>query len=97
MSGRIPLRTCVGCGEEKDKSLLIRVSRTPEGGFIVARTLKKAGRGAYLCDSPECLAKARKKRAFNKSFGQEVPESVYKDLERCISAQDPAAQGGKEN
>ncbi len=96
MSGRIPLRTCVGCGEEKDKRLLIRVSRSPEGGFTVSRSSKKAGRGAYLCDCLECLAKARKKRAFNRSFGQEVPESVYRDLECCISTGDCAAQGGKE-
>lgn len=36
MNGKkIPQRKCVGCNEMKDKSLLVRVVKTPEDTFLV--------------------------------------------------------------
>ena len=81
MHGRIPMRTCIGCGQTKDKRELIRVIRTPEGGFALDITGKANGRGAYLCPQTECLMKARRKKALNRSFGQEVPAEIYDALE----------------
>ena len=52
---RVPLRMCVGCGEMKDKRELTRVVKSKEGEISLDLTGKKAGRGAYVCPSLECL------------------------------------------
>ena len=52
-----PQRTCLVCRESKDKRLLLRVVRTPEGQIIVDPTGKANGRGAYLCRQSQCLDK----------------------------------------
>ena len=57
---KIPERRCVGCGISFPKKDLIRVVRLPDGGAELDPTGKKAGRGAYICCSAECLKKARK-------------------------------------
>ena len=50
----IPLRTCVACRKVKAKQELIRLVRISNGSVEVDTDGKKAGRGAYLCQSPEC-------------------------------------------
>lgn len=57
---KIPQRTCLGCRAVKPKKELVRLVRTPEEEVIVDPTGKKAGRGAYICPSSECLEKAFK-------------------------------------
>ena len=58
---KIPMRKCVGCNEMKPKKELIRIVRSPEGEISADLTGKKAGRGAYLCRSSDCLEKEKKK------------------------------------
>ena len=74
---KVPMRQCVGCGEMKPKSALVRVVKTSEGEISLDRTGKKNGRGAYICDSAACLAKAQKARRFERAFSQAVPSEVY--------------------
>lgn len=81
MPKKIPMRTCVGCGETKEKSQLIRVIRTPDGQIVLDRTGRANGRGAYLCDCEECLEKARKRKSLNRALGQAVPDEIYEQLE----------------
>ena len=57
---KVPLRKCVGCGEMKPKKELIRVVRCEDGNFVLDATGKKNGRGAYICNSGDCLGKAVK-------------------------------------
>ena len=76
-----PVRMCAGCNEHKPKRELIRVVRTPEGEILVDRTGKKSGRGAYLCDDPSCLAKARKRKALERALDTSVSSEVYEKLE----------------
>ena len=64
---KIPLRRCNGCGEMKPKKELIRVILTPQGEIELDVTGKKNGRGAYVCPSSECFAKARKTKAIERS------------------------------
>ena len=52
---KIPLRKCSGCGEMKPKTELVRVVRSPEGELSMDLTGRKAGRGAYVCRSIDCL------------------------------------------
>lgn len=78
---KIPVRTCLGCGEPKEKRSLIRVVRSPEGEISMDLTGKKSGRGAYICPDANCLKKARKAKRLEKSFECAIPEEVYEKLE----------------
>ncbi len=74
---KIPQRMCVGCGEMKDKKALIRIVKTKEGEISLDKTGKKSGRGAYICDDPNCLKKARKNKRIDRSFETAIPEEIY--------------------
>ena len=80
-----PQRTCVGCGECKEKRELIRIVRTPEGVFTVDFTGKANGRGAYLCRNSGCLEAAMKNHGLERSFHQAISpdqmETLRKELE----------------
>lgn len=82
MQRKIPQRKCVGCGEMIPKKELLRVLRTQEGEFVLDRTGKMNGRGAYLCQSQECFKKAVKNRGLERSFKQAIPSEVYERLEK---------------
>ena len=45
---KMPVRTCTGCRQEKNKKDLIRVVRDKEGNVSVDATGKLNGRGAYI-------------------------------------------------
>ncbi|MBQ3546101.1 MAG: YlxR family protein [Lachnospiraceae bacterium] len=77
---KIPMRQCVGCGEMKPKKELIRVLKTEENNFIIDKTGRKNGRGAYICLARECLEKAIKSRGLERSFKMKISEEVYESL-----------------
>lgn len=77
----VPLRMCTGCGEMKPKKELVRIVHTKEGEIKVDLTGKLSGRGAYLCHSKACLAKAIKAKRLERAFSTQIPEDVYKSLE----------------
>ena len=79
---KIPLRKCVGCGEMKEKKAMIRVIKTPENEIVLDATGRKNGRGAYICNQPECLRLARKSRGLERSLKTAIPEEVYDGLEK---------------
>lgn len=54
ISKHIPLRTCIACRETKNKRQLIRLVRDADGNIQIDTSGKKPGRGAYLCNMPEC-------------------------------------------
>ncbi len=79
---KIPLRKCMGCNESKPKAELVRVVRSPEGEVSLDLTGRKPGRGAYVCHSAECFAKARKARRFERALECSIPEEVYEAMEK---------------
>ena len=83
---KVPMRMCTGCGQMKPKKELVRIVRSSQGEISVDRTGRKPGRGAYICDSTECLKKARKSRRLEKSFGCAIPDAVYAQLEEVLVA-----------
>ena len=89
---KIPVRRCVGCNAQKPKRELVRVVRSPDGNVSVDLTGKKAGRGAYLCPSAACLAKARKAKRLQNAFGVPVPDDVFERLTAEIFAAEQAAK-----
>ncbi len=81
---KIPFRMCVGCQDMKSKKELLRVVRTPEGDIVLDPTGKKAGRGAYMCRSEECLTKAFKEKRLEKALKHPIGEEVYNALRAGI-------------
>ncbi|MCD8122126.1 MAG: YlxR family protein [Clostridiales bacterium] len=61
---------------------MIRILKTPEGEFVLDATGRKNGRGAYLCPSKDCLAKAIRSRGLDRSFRMAIPKEVYETLEK---------------
>lgn len=82
---KIPMRQCTGCNERKEKKSLIRIIRTPEDEIAVDFTGKKNGRGAYICNSIDCLKLAQKKKSLERSLKTTIPETVYQELEKEMS------------
>ena len=82
---KIPLRKCIGCGEMKDKRELVRVVRNKEGEISVDLYGKKPGRGAYICNNPECLKKAIKNRGLERSLKSQIPAEVSDRLQKELS------------
>lgn len=82
---KIPMRKCVGCNESKQKKELVRIVRSPEGAISVDITGKKSGRGAYICNDPECLKKARKAKRLERIFEVSIEDSVYEEAERMLT------------
>ncbi len=88
---KIPMRMCVGCREMKPKKELLRVVRTPEGEVLIDPTGKKSGRGAYICASSACLAKARKQKQLERAFECAVDAAAYEALEASVREAEGAA------
>ena len=65
----------------KPKKELVRIVKSPAGAISLDLTGKKNGRGAYICKSRECLAKARKAKRLEKALETQIPENVYDDIE----------------
>ncbi|MCD8197703.1 MAG: YlxR family protein [Lachnospiraceae bacterium] len=61
---------------------MLRVIRTAEDEILLDATGRKNGRGAYLCRNPECLARAQKTKALERSLKTAIPPEIYEDLEK---------------
>ncbi len=83
---KTPMRMCTGCGEMFDKRTLVRVVKSKEGEISLDLTGKKAGRGAYVCKNADCLAKARKKKAFERAFGVKFEDEIYDKMQEEIKS-----------
>lgn len=83
---KIPMRQCVGCREMKPKKELVRVVKSPEGVISMDLKGKAPGRGAYVCRSRDCLRKAIKTGALNRTFETTIPAEIYQQLEQQMEA-----------
>lgn len=81
---KIPMRKCNGCGEQKPKKELVRIVKNADGEIFLDLTGKASGRGAYICNSYDCLQKAKKSHRIDKTFEMTIPEDVYKQMEEQI-------------
>jgi len=80
MQRRIPMRQCMGCRERRAKKEMIRVVRCTDGAVQLDFSGKLNGRGAYLCPDPECLKKAIRSKALDRSLEVTIPQEVYDRL-----------------
>ena len=86
MEKKIPQRQCMGCRERKAKRELIRVVRGTDGTVGLDFTGKRNGRGAYICPDLECLKKALRSKALDRSLEVAIPEEVYGRLPKEMEA-----------
>lgn len=77
---KIPMRMCVGCREMKPKAELMRVVKPQDGDCAIDRTGKAPGRGAYVCESAECLKKAQKTKALERTLEAKIDDAVFEQL-----------------
>jgi predicted RNA-binding protein YlxR (DUF448 family) len=79
---KVPLRMCLGCQEMKQKRELIRVVKNNENIISLDDKGKKPGRGAYICKSLDCFAKAKKMKRFEKAFECKIEDEIFNDLKK---------------
>ena len=79
---KIPMRKCTGCGEMKSKKELVRVLKTVDGNIIIDLPGRQNGRGAYICRSEECLKRAMKTKAIDRSLGVAVSAEIFEELKK---------------
>ena len=82
MVKKIPMRRCLGCMESKPKKELIRIVKSADGSISIDRTGKLNGRGAYFCDSIDCLEQAIKSGRISKEFELQISQEIYDDLRK---------------
>ena len=75
------LRQCIDCREMKEKRSMLRVVKSPEGKIFLDFSSKASGRGAYICNNPECVKKLKKGKILNKVFECAVDDGVYLAIE----------------
>ena len=63
-----PMRTCVVCRSSATKGALHRIVRSPDGAVRYDPSSTAPGRGAYVCEKPNCLELAGKRRALQRAL-----------------------------
>lgn len=81
---KIPERTCMGCNQKKAKKDLIRIVKNKEGQINVDKTGKLEGRGAYICDSIECLERVIKSKRLERALEIKIDNEIYDNLRGVI-------------
>jgi len=81
-----PERMCLGCREMKPKNELARIVRSPEGTVTYDKTGKSSGRGAYICNNPDCLKRIIKSKALSRALKTEIPDEIYEKIQdtQCV-------------
>lgn len=77
-----PVRMCIACRGAYEKKQMLRIVKDKDGNISLDFTGKKAGRGAYICDKPECIEKCVKNKILGRVFEQEIGAEVYDAIKR---------------
>lgn len=73
---RVPNRSCVACRTVRPKRELLRIVRNAAGEVAIDPTGRAAGRGAYVCATPECIDLAFKKSALARALRTPLPADL---------------------
>ena len=79
---KTPLRMCIACRQLFEKREMLRVVRSEDKIFLDF-TSKASGRGAYVCDNPDCVKKMKKQRLLNKVFSCSIDDEIYNAIEEA--------------
>lgn len=80
MEKKIPMRMCIACKVMQPKKTMLRIVKDNTNLIFIDYTGKSNGRGAYICDSAECIDKCIKKRMLNKAFSTSIQEEIYMSI-----------------
>ena len=75
----------MGCNSKKDKNELIRIVKNNKNEITVDKTGKLEGRGAYICNSMECLEKSIKSRRIEKAIEAKISDEIFEQLKSLIN------------
>jgi uncharacterized protein len=64
----VPQRTCIACRRSETKRGLMRLVRDSEGRVTYDPRGKLPGRGAYLCDRPQCWEQALRRNGLARAL-----------------------------
>lgn len=81
MNRRVPIRTCVICRDKDPKRQLTRLVRT-EQGVVIDPTGKLHGRGAYLCEKPQCWQRAAATDALDRALRVKLTDADRERLKQ---------------
>ena len=81
---KIPQRSCMGCNQKKDKKDLIRIVKNKYWNIFIDKIVKLEGRGAYICDSIECLEKVIKTKRLERVLETKIDNDIYDKLRGVI-------------
>lgn len=76
----LPQRMCAVCRERKEKSQLIRITKTQDGEALIDKTGKLQGRGMYICKNGDCIEKAGRRHVIERAFSGKVDKEIYDAL-----------------
>ena len=71
-----PLRLCIACGTQRSKKEMIRIVKSKDSVI----SLDPTGRAAYICKDTNCIQKAEKNKALDRSFKMKVQKETYLKL-----------------
>ena len=83
---QIPARTCVICRNRRQKDVLFRIVRTPQGDIVFDKTGKLNGRGAYICRDDGCWDDDGYRGKLQAALKIEINDSAFKLLYRSINS-----------
>ncbi|MPZ13947.1 MAG: DUF448 domain-containing protein [Chloroflexi bacterium] len=84
-SRRIPIRTCIGCRQERPKREMTRVVRSADGSVAVDPTGKRSGRGTYICPNATCWRNALRRGSLGRALKAEISEADRAALEQAAT------------
>lgn len=71
---------CAVCRKKGDKKSFVRIVKNKSGEIKIDNSYKENGRGMYLCIDGDCINKAIKTKALNRSFKCTVDNKIYEEL-----------------
>lgn len=77
---KFPERMCAVCRNKAPKQNLLRIVKTKENEILIDETHKMNGRGMYICLNDDCVNKAYKTKAINRSFKTNVEDGIYEEI-----------------
>ena len=78
---RVPVRTCLSCGEKQPQRDLVRFVRTPEGRIEIDFKGHKPGRGAYLCRKEGCWTRGMEKGVLDRVLRTAISSNARDGLQ----------------
>jgi predicted RNA-binding protein YlxR (DUF448 family) len=80
----VPIRTCLGCGQQRPKRELVRIA-VMDRVLTIDEGARLPGRGAYLCRRQECVSRLLKKKGrISHALRASLPHDVEEGFLRGI-------------